>query len=69
VLFTDLSSERVVRALMKAGYRVVSQGKHIGLSNGERRLTLPRHPRLNPYTLKAIIRDAGLSDAEFKRLL
>ena len=46
-----------------------SQGEHICLSNGERRLTVPRHPRLNPYTLKAIIKDSGLTAAEFKRLL
>jgi predicted RNA binding protein YcfA (HicA-like mRNA interferase family) len=69
LLFTDLSSERIVRALKKAGYRVISEGKHIGLSDGERRLTVPRHPRVNPYTLKAILRDAGLSDAEFNDLL
>jgi predicted RNA binding protein YcfA (HicA-like mRNA interferase family) len=69
VLFSDLSSERIVRALKKAGFRVIHEGKHIGLSNGERRLTVPRHPRVNPYTLKGILRDAGLSDAEFKRLL
>ena len=58
-----------MRALKKAGFRVISEGKHIGLSDGERRLTIPRHPRLNPYTLKSIIRDAGLTDESFKRLL
>jgi hypothetical protein len=58
-----------VRALKKAGCRVISESKHIGLSDGERRLTIPRHPRLNPYTLKAIIRDAGLTDDRFKDLL
>jgi predicted RNA binding protein YcfA (HicA-like mRNA interferase family) len=69
VLFSDLSSERIVRALKKAGFRVIHEGKHIGLSDGTRRLTVPRHPRVNPYTLKGIIRDAGLSDGEFKNLL
>ena len=69
MLFSDLSSERIVRALKKAGFRVIREGKHIGLSNGARHLTVPRHPRVNPYTLKGIIRDAGLSTAEFKRLL
>ena len=69
MLFSDLSSERIVRALKKAGFRVIREGKHIGLSDGERYLTVPRHPRVNPYTLKGIIRDAGLSNAEFKRLL
>jgi predicted RNA binding protein YcfA (HicA-like mRNA interferase family) len=69
VLFSDLSSERIVRALKKAGFRVIHEGKHIGLSDGERRLTIPRHPRVNPYTIKGIIRDSGLSAAEFKDLL
>mgnify|MGYP001618766667 CR=1 FL=1 len=27
MLFTDLSSERVVNALSKAGFRIVNQGK------------------------------------------
>ncbi len=69
MLFTDLSSERVVNTLQKAGFRIIKQGKHIGLSDGFRRVVIPRHKRINPYTLKAIIKDAGLSDREFKNLL
>ena len=69
MLFTDLSSDRVVRALSKAGFKVIKEGKHIGMSDGEHRVTIPRHPRLNPYTLKAIIKDAGLTDEGFKKLL
>jgi len=33
MLFTDLSSERVVDALAKVGFRVVKQGKHIGMTD------------------------------------
>lgn len=69
MLFTDLSSERVVRAFLKAGFKVIKEGKHIGMSDGKHRITIPRHPRLNPYTLKAIIKDAGLTEVEFKKLL
>lgn len=69
MLFTDLSSERVVNALFKAGFKIIRQGKHIGMSDGARHLTIPRHKRINPYTLKAIIKDAGLSEAEFKKLI
>lgn len=69
MLFTDLSSERVVGALSKAGFKVIRQGKHIGMSNGVRHLTIPRHKRINPYTLRGIIKDAGLSDEEFKKLI
>ena len=69
MLFTDLSSERVVGALSKVGFRIIKQGKHIGMSDGIRHLTIPRHKRINPYTLKSIIRDAGLTDEEFKKLI
>ena len=69
MLFTDLSSERVVGALSKAGFRIIKQGKHIGMSDGTRHLTIPRHKRINPYTLKGIIKDAGLTDEKFKELI
>ena len=69
MLFPDLSSERVVNALAKAGFRIIRQGKHIGMSDGARHLTIPRHKRINPYTLKGIIKDAGLTDEQFKKLI
>jgi len=69
VLFTDVSAERAVRAFSKVGFRIVTRGKHIGMSDGVHRITIPDHKRLNPYTLKAIIKDAGLTDEEFKELL
>ena len=68
-LFTDVSSDRVVKALRKVGFRVIKQGKHIGMSDGIHRVTIPRHKRLNPYTLQRIIKDAGLNDEQFKNLL
>jgi len=69
MLFTDLSSERVVNALSKVGFKVIKEGKHIGMSDGVHRVTIPRHRRINPFTLKGIIKDAGLSDEEFKELI
>jgi len=71
MLFTDVSSVRAVRAFQKVGFWIsTTRGtKHTGMTNGTRKLTIPRHSRLNPYTLKAIIRDAGLTDDEFKQLL
>ena len=69
MLFTDLSSDRVVTALAKVGFKIIRKGKHIGMSNGVRHLTIPRHKRINPYTLKAIIKDAGLSDESFRQLI
>ncbi|MEK7858995.1 MAG: type II toxin-antitoxin system HicA family toxin [Elusimicrobiota bacterium] len=59
----------MVRAFKKAGFSVISEGKHIGMSDGTYHLTIPRHVRLNPYTLKGIIKSANLTDADFKKLL
>jgi len=58
-----------VKALEKAGFRVLRQGKHIVMSDGVRILTIPRHNPVNAYTMGGIVRDAGLSVEEFKRLL
>lgn len=69
MLFTDVSAERAVRAFSKVGFKIITSGKHIGMSDGTRRITIPVHKRLNPYTLKEIIKDAGLTDEEFKELL
>jgi predicted RNA binding protein YcfA (HicA-like mRNA interferase family) len=64
-----VSSEQAVRALEKVGFRVLRQGKHLIMSDGIIRLTIPRHNPINAYTMGAIARDAGLSPEEFKNLL
>jgi predicted RNA binding protein YcfA (HicA-like mRNA interferase family) len=58
-----------VRALEKAGFSVVRQGKHIVMSNGSRILTIPRHNPVNAFTLGGIVRDAGLTLEQFRELL
>ena len=58
-----------IRALEKAGFRIVRQGKHTAMSDGARILTIPRHNPVNAYTMGGIVRDAGLSVEEFKKLL
>ena len=58
-----------VRALEKAGFRIMRQGKHIVMSDGIRILTVPRHNPVNAFTMGGIARDAGLSVEEFKKLL
>jgi hypothetical protein len=55
--------------LEKAGFRVVRQGKHIVMSNGQRILTIPRHNPVNAFTMGGIARDAGLSVEQFRELL
>jgi len=60
---------QAVRALEKAGFRVVRQGKHIVMSDGARFLTIPRANPVNVYTMGGIVRDAGLTAEQFRRLL
>ena len=65
-----VNHRRAVRALQKAGFRIVREGrKHIVMSNGNRFLTIPRNDSVNSYTMGGIIRDAGLSIEEFRKLL
>jgi len=58
-----------IRALEKAGFRIVRQGKHSVLSDGARILTIPRHNPVNAFTMGGIVQDAGLTIDEFKKLL
>lgn len=58
-----------VRALKKAGFKVVRQGKHVIMTDGVRILTIPRHNPVNAYTMGGIVKDAGLTVEEFRELL
>jgi predicted RNA binding protein YcfA (HicA-like mRNA interferase family) len=58
-----------VRALQRAGFRVVRQGKHIVMSDGTRQVTIPQHNPIKAFTLGGIVRDAGLTVEEFRCLL
>ena len=58
-----------VKALEKAGFRVLRQGKHIVMSDGVRILTIPRHNPVNAFTMGGIARDAGLTVEQFKKFL
>jgi predicted RNA binding protein YcfA (HicA-like mRNA interferase family) len=58
-----------VRALEKAGFQVVRQGKHIVMSDGVRQVTIPRHNPIKAFTMGGIVADAGLTVEEFRRLM
>jgi predicted RNA binding protein YcfA (HicA-like mRNA interferase family) len=58
-----------IKALEKAGYSVLRQGKHVVMGNGSRILTIPRHNPVNAITMGGIVRDAGLSIEQFRDLL
>jgi predicted RNA binding protein YcfA (HicA-like mRNA interferase family) len=58
-----------IRALEKAGFHVARQGKHVVMTDGTRVLTIPRHNPVNAITMGNIVRDAGLTNDEFRRLV
>ena len=58
-----------MKALEKAGFRILRQGKHIVMSDGVRILTVPRHNPVNAFTMGGIVRDAGLTIEQFRKLL
>ncbi len=66
-----LSGREVVKALSKIGYYVRDQkGSHVHLRHPTRpALTVPTHDEIARGTLRAIIRDAGLTVEEFLDLL
>ena len=68
-----LSGRQVVKALRKIGYEFDHQrGSHIVLRRTNpphRRLTVPDHDEVAKGTLRAILRQVGLTVDEFKALL
>jgi len=68
-----LSGQELCKILAKVGYRIDHQtGSHIILRDEDpphRRLTVPMHAEVARGILSAIIRQAGLTRAEFLDLL
>jgi predicted RNA binding protein YcfA (HicA-like mRNA interferase family) len=67
-----VSGAEVVNALEKGGFRFIRQhGSHMILRRIEpfAQTTVPNHRELDRGTLRAIIRQAGLSVDEFNELL
>jgi predicted RNA binding protein YcfA (HicA-like mRNA interferase family) len=58
-----------VRALEKQGFWIARQGRHIVMTDGSRIVTIPRHNPINPHTMGNIVRDLGLTNDEFRKLL
>jgi len=51
------------------GYEIIRESGHIIMSNGETRLTIPRHNPINSLTMGALAKDAGLTPTAFRNLL
>ncbi len=64
-----INHKEAVRAFQKAGFRIIREGKHISMSNGSRVIIIPRANPINAFTMAGIVRDAGLTIDEFKKLL
>lgn len=67
--FPGVNHQTAIRAFERAGFKVVRQGKHITMFNGELRITIPRASPIKAFTMAGIIEDAGMTIDEFKRLL
>jgi predicted RNA binding protein YcfA (HicA-like mRNA interferase family) len=64
-----ISQKDAVRVFRKLGFRVARESGHIIMSNGNVRLTIPRHNPINALTMGAIAKDAGLTPDQFRELL
>jgi predicted RNA binding protein YcfA (HicA-like mRNA interferase family) len=68
-----ISGREVVKALSQIGYeRDRQRGSHIVLRqivHPHRRVTVPDHSEVAKGTLRAVIREVGLTVDEFKKLL
>ena len=67
-----LSGQKVIKAMSKLRYILDHQtGSHVILRHKDpphRRLTIPNHEELSKGTLRAIIRQAGMTREEFMEL-
>ena len=69
-----VSGKEAIAALEKLGYRVVRQkGSHVRMRHTDaparKPLTVPLHRELRPGLLRAVLRDAAITPAEFSRLV
>ena len=66
---SGIRHQRAVKAFEKAGFRVIREGKHISMVKDDRIIIIPRNNPINAFTMAGIIKDAGLTIEEFKKLL
>ncbi|MBI4619243.1 MAG: hypothetical protein HY739_03620 [Desulfobacterales bacterium] len=66
---SGVKHQRAVKAFQKAGFWIAREVKHITMTNGERIITIPRANPVDAFTMAGIVKDAGLTIDEFKKLL
>ena len=67
--FPGVQHLHAVRAFRRAGFEIVRQSGHIVMSDGERTLIIPRNNPVHSVTMFDIIKGAGLTVDQFRKLL
>lgn len=68
----NISGKEAIRAFRKAGWEQIDQvGNHVVMVKADVRvnLSIPQHKELSLRTLRALIRNAGLTVEEFLSLI
>lgn len=68
----NISGKEAAKAFVKAGWEIVGQvGSHLVMTKAgiKANLSIPQHKELSVGTLRALIRNAGMSVEEFIELL
>lgn len=65
----QVSHDCVVRALKRAGFYILREGKHISMTDEKHIVIIPRQHVIKPGTLKQILDAPDLSPERFKDLL
>jgi predicted RNA binding protein YcfA (HicA-like mRNA interferase family) len=65
-----VSGSELVSALKRAGFEEVSQkGSHLKMRAEAFTVIVPMHKEIAPGTLRSILKQAGMSEAQLKELL
>ena len=64
-----ISQRDAMRVFEKLGFRVARQSGHVVMTNGKKRLIIPRHNPINALTMGGIAKEAGLTPEQFRELL
>lgn len=60
---------KAVAALQKVGFEIRRQSGHVIMTDGVRIVTIPRHNPINAFTMGDIVKAAGLTPDQFRKLL
>jgi predicted RNA binding protein YcfA (HicA-like mRNA interferase family) len=58
-----------VRVLQKLGFRIARQSGPIVMTDGRRRVVIPRASPINAFTMGGIAKDAALSPEDFRGMM